>query len=170
MMRRVFQCFQGVPPKKKVLPLKRSGSPVRLPYPKRQRTTIEGDYRKKQPIVSGYLYLLKEREFRKTHESIYKIGRTVHWRNRFTAYPKDSLVIAFHYMDDILNVEGELIDSFDTQFLQRKDIGREYYEGERRCMMKAFFDFIIPRALTSSYPQENFPLLSDANLLKHKRE
>lgn len=77
----------------------------------------------------GHLYLIKEREFIKTKELIYKIGKTTNIKHRMPAYPKDSRLFVALYCDtDIHRVEKALIATFDAKFTKRSDIGREYYE------------------------------------------
>lgn len=75
----------------------------------------------------GHLYLIKEREFIKTKENVFKIGKTTNIKNRMPAYPKDSRVYVIMYAQDIHTVEKKLIEHFDTSFTKRTDIGHEYY-------------------------------------------
>lgn len=79
----------------------------------------------------GYLYMIKEREFIKTHENIFKIGKTTNIKHRMPAYPKDSRVYVIMYCaTDIHVVEKKIIEHFDAQFTKRTDIGHEYYFAE----------------------------------------
>jgi hypothetical protein len=76
----------------------------------------------------GHLYLIKEREFIKTKENVFKIGKTTNIKNRMPAYPKDSRVyVIMHCPTDIHVVEKKLIERFDAHFTKRIDIGHEYY-------------------------------------------
>ena len=76
----------------------------------------------------GHLYLIKEREFIKTKENVFKIGKTTNIKNRMPAYPKDSRVyVIMHCATDIHAVEKKLIEHFDATFTKRTDIGHEYY-------------------------------------------
>ena len=44
--------------------------------------------------LGQYIYLLQEREFRKTKEKIYKLGKTKQQHTkRFAQYPKDSILL-----------------------------------------------------------------------------
>ena len=80
----------------------------------------------------GHLYLIKEREFLKTKENIYKIGKTRNIKHRMPSYPKDSRVYVIYYCaSDIDKVEKELIKEFDKLFKKRTDIGHEYYETDK---------------------------------------
>jgi len=78
----------------------------------------------------GHLYLIKEREFIKTNEHILKIGKSTRIKSRMPSYPKDSRIYLIVYCPwDIHVAEKELIKQFDSIFINRKDIGREYYEA-----------------------------------------
>jgi hypothetical protein len=77
-----------------------------------------------------YIYLLREREFIKCNEQIYKIGKTTQNPiKRFNQYPKSSDLIFMIKVHDCHKVEKKLLSLFDSKFKQRKDIGREYYSG-----------------------------------------
>lgn len=87
----------------------------------------------------GHLYLIKEREFIKTKENIYKIGKTTNIKNRMPSYPKDSRVYVIYYCaSDIHKVEKELIKEFDKLFKKRTDIGSEYYETDQDIVYHFF--------------------------------
>ena len=87
-------------------------------------------------IVNNYIYLLREREFIKTKENVYKIGKTKQApNNRLNGYPKHSEVILFLKVSDCDNLERELLDKFRREFKSRKDIGREYFEGNPNIMV-----------------------------------
>jgi hypothetical protein len=92
----------------------------------------------------GHLYLIKEREFIKTNESILKLGKTTDIKRRMPAYPKDSRVMVIFYCDtNIHNVERRLIQLFDSRFVKRMDIGHEYYEGDEQEMVFQFVQTMV---------------------------
>lgn len=95
----------------------------------------------------GHIYIIKEREFIKTKEPIYKIGKTKNIKNRMPSYPKDSRVYVMYYTDDIHTMEKDLIKTFDRLFIKRTDIGHEYYETKEDIVyhffLKIFEDHII---------------------------
>jgi hypothetical protein len=97
--------------------------------------------------VPGHLYLIKEREFIKTNENIYKIGKTTNIKNRMPSYPKDSRVYLIYYCaTNIHEVEKALIEAFDKQFKKRTDIGAEYYETDQDIVYSFFcvmFNFSV---------------------------
>lgn len=76
----------------------------------------------------GFIYLLKEREFIKTNENVFKIGKTKDYRKRFAAYPNDSQIYFLFYCKDVHNTEKFILKELKTLFIQRTDIGREYFE------------------------------------------
>lgn len=93
--------------------------------------------------VPGHLYLIKEREFVKTNEPIYKIGKSKSIRHRMPAYPKDSRLLVMMYFTDIDTTEKKLIQHFDETFFRRTDVGREYYEAlDDQSIMSRFIGFL----------------------------
>jgi hypothetical protein len=98
-----------------------------------------------QPIVSprGYLYLLREREFIKTNELIFKVGKTTqNLYQRINKYPKDSELIMAIRVADCHTAETALLKELRRKYIQRRDIGHEYFEGEQQAFMKELSEFI----------------------------
>lgn len=89
-----------------------------------------------------YVYLLREREFIKTNESIYKIGKTRNIYERMSNYPKNSDVIITMKVKNCDMMEKEIMKAFDDNFKQEKKIGREYYNGNEQNIKKKFCDTI----------------------------
>jgi hypothetical protein len=101
-----------------------------------------------QAIITNYIYLLQEREFIKTKESIYKIGRTKKENHkRFNQYPKGSILLFQMICNNCVKVETDLIEQFKKKFKHRKDIGNEYFEGNYRLMI----DFIYTTIKNEKY-------------------
>ena len=88
---------------------------------------------------AGHIYVVKEREFIKTNESIFKIGKSINIKNRMPCYPKDSkIILIFHSgVYDIHKLEKDIIARYDELFVKRKDIGSEYYECSESEIMSA---------------------------------
>ena len=85
-----------------------------------------------------YCYILQEREFIKSNEDIYKIGRTTSL-NRFNSYPKGSKIICLRCVNDFNKTERQLKKKkFKIYFTQEKDIGIEYFSGCLNDMIKLF--------------------------------
>jgi hypothetical protein len=99
-------------------------------------------------LETQYIYLLQEREFIKTGESIYKLGKTVQkcgrgFGERFKGYPKGSRVLLVIEVEDCNKEEGELIRCFKKEFKRRDDIGSEYFEGDIDDMKKTLCNHIF---------------------------
>jgi hypothetical protein len=87
-------------------------------------------------IQVNYIYLLKEREFLKTNENIYKIGKTTQKNyDRFKQYPNGSILLYQTICDNCHTLERELLSIFKNKFIHRKDIGNEYFEGSYSDMI-----------------------------------
>ena len=84
----------------------------------------------------GHIYIIQEREFVNTQQPIYKIGKSIKIVNRMPSYPKNSLIYNIIYVPFNVNkIEKVLINECDKHFIQRSDIGREYYECDLESMM-----------------------------------
>jgi hypothetical protein len=93
-------------------------------------------------MKSGHLYLIWEREFIKSGEKLFKIGRTDNIRRRLTQYPKGSRLLFSIYTPDCLTAERELIRKFKSTFDPRTDIGREYFGGESHTMIEIISEYV----------------------------
>lgn len=79
-----------------------------------------------------YIYVIYEREFIKTGERIYKIGRTCQEpTDRFKGYPKGSQVVLLRCVSDSLEAENRIKAELNSspKYKHRQDIGAEYYQG-----------------------------------------
>jgi hypothetical protein len=106
---------------------------------------------------SGNIYLIWEREFLKTRENVYKIGRTDNIKRRLSQYPKGSRLIFSIYTPDCLTSERELIRQFRVTFKSRTDIGSEYFEGESLCMVELISKFVAIQLQTIIVDEEGEP-------------
>lgn len=89
----------------------------------------------------SYVYLIREREHIRMEEEVYKLGKTTQEPNsRLAGYPKDSQVILYMDVPDCHKTERTLMSVFDERFINRRDIGREYYEGDLNYMKRTFMD------------------------------
>ena len=110
---------------------------------------------KDQDVLHHYIYLLREREFVKSGEECYKIGRTSQEpAKRFKSYPKGSEIILYVEVDDSIAAEKQLLTLFKKEFLQRKNYGLEYFHGDKNKMIIA----IITVATKST---ENLEMLNN---------
>ncbi len=90
--------------------------------------------------ITNYIYLLQLREFIKTKENIYKVGRTSKQHlERFNQYPKGSLLLFQMICNCSKTMEIQILEIFKDKFIQRKDIGNEYFEGEYNKMIDLIY-------------------------------
>ena len=88
-------------------------------------------------MTTHYIYLIQEREFIKTHENIFKVGKSKQENTkRINQYPKQSKLILYTSCDDCDKLEREVIKIFKNKYKHRKDIGNEYFEGDYEDMIK----------------------------------
>ena len=90
---------------------------------------------------NNFIYLLKEREFVKSKEQVYKLGKTQNPRNRLAAYPKGSMILFLTNCNDCGIAEREILAKFRTIFIQRPDIGREYFQGNHFDMLRILYHY-----------------------------
>ena len=92
----------------------------------------------------GYIYLLQERAFIKTKENIYKLGKTKQENlKRIQNYPNGTkLIIQLECENCDIN-EKNLIIIFKQKFMQRIDIGTEYFEGDKYEMISIIYNVVM---------------------------
>lgn len=97
---------------------------------------------KKQTTDSrpGSIYIIQEREF--IGQNVYKIGRTVNIVNRMMSYPKGSIVRFHTTCKQLVYIEGEVKKQFAENFIWRKDLGAEYFQGDVNHMRQHIISII----------------------------
>lgn len=86
-------------------------------------------------------YIIQEREFIKTGENIYKIGKTKQeGTKRIDQYPIGSKIVLFLEVDNCSEFENKVMNVFNAKYNQRKDIGKKYYQGDKNSMVKDFIN------------------------------
>ena len=106
---------------------------------------IQKDNKKPKTDETHYIYMLQEREFIKSNENIYKIGYTSRSViERFNEYPKYSnLLFCCPISCSHSRVcENNIIKICSSKFIQRKDIGIEYFEGLKMNIIKEIINII----------------------------
>lgn len=84
-----------------------------------------------------YIYLLLEREFIKTNEPIYKIGKSIQKNTkRINSYPKGSILLLQTMCSNCHIIEKKLKQLFKRRYKLRNDIGHEYFEGNPHQMRR----------------------------------
>jgi hypothetical protein len=120
--------------------------------------------------TGNYIYLIREREFLRLGEETYKIGKTLkeNPNDRIKNYPKGSELILVLKVLDCNICETRLINRFKKEFIQKKEYGKEYFEGStdemieiiislRNCMEKYDKSYVKPvkkEKIQESLPQE----------------
>ena len=90
-----------------------------------------------------FIYLIKEREFIKTKELIYKIGKTKQENlQRIKSYPNGSILLLYIITNDCDKKEKEIIQKFKEHFIHKKDIGNEYFMGDYNHMINIILSII----------------------------
>lgn len=80
--------------------------------------------------ILNYIYILREREFIKTNEQIYKVGKTTKRAfKRFNQYPNGSKLEFMISVDDCDSKEKIIKEIFTSTFTKVNQIGQEYFEG-----------------------------------------
>ena len=91
-----------------------------------------------------YIYLLQEREFIKTGEDIYKVGKTTQENSkRFYQYPKGSKLLIQNICFNCNTIENIIIKEFKSKYKQRRDIGNEYFQGDCNDMINDIYNILI---------------------------
>ena len=88
------------------------------------------------------VYLMHTREFIKSHEPIYKIGRSNILDNRVKQYPNGSNILLMIKCKNSILCENNLIKLFKEKFIQKKYYGTEYFEGNCYDMIKEICNYI----------------------------
>jgi hypothetical protein len=122
---------------------------------------------------SQYIYLLQEREFTKTKENVFKVGKTTKLNHeRFNQYPKGSVLLFQMICSNCSDMESKVIKVFKDKFKLRKDIGNEYFEGDSDEMMDVIYNILTaPAVLGDSDNVESLRLSTNVipgvNITRH---
>ena len=95
--------------------------------------------------VFGYLYIIKTRESIRMNEDIYKIGCTSDIIRRYKQYPKGSRIFYTILNNNYKNVEKKWIKILNNNkiLINRKDMGKEYYEGDYKELINELSNIIL---------------------------
>uniref|UniRef100_A0A6C0IBJ9 C2H2-type domain-containing protein n=1 Tax=viral metagenome TaxID=1070528 RepID=A0A6C0IBJ9_9ZZZZ len=90
-----------------------------------------------------YIYCILEREFTNSSENIYKIGKTKQSNiDRFKQYSKGSILLFHMISTDCSADEKQIIKLFIQKYIQRTEIGREYFSGDINNIIRDIFDIV----------------------------
>jgi hypothetical protein len=89
--------------------------------------------------MEGYIYMIYTNECMIENMNVFKVGRTQrHYNNRLAEYSKNSKPIVVLQTDDCIGAEKFVLQNLKEQFLFRRDLGLEYFEGDeveiRECL------------------------------------
>ena len=103
-------------------------------------------------MYSSVVYLLITREFYNARQNVYKIGRSSNIQSRFKTYPNGSITLIVRPCKDCVESEKVIMREFKERFVQRVDIGSEYFEGDVVEMIETF-NSLVPLYVREK-PQE----------------
>ena len=116
-------------------------------------------------MKAEYGYLLQEREFIKTKENIFKVGKTKQENSkRFKQYPKDTILLLQTVCIDCDKTEKAILTAFKKIYKQRKDIGIEYFEGDHNQMLRDINEIIGGNVEDNSIMRPPF-IITDPEIL-----
>lgn len=90
----------------------------------------------------GFLYLIQEREFIRSNESVYKFGRTQNVTKRLSQYPNNSKLWFSINTKAMRKSEKVLLNILKQQFKLRNDIGWEYFEGDKDAIAECIQNYV----------------------------
>lgn len=113
---------------------------------------------------SHYIYLIQTREFIKTNEPVYKIGKTTQaGMNRMKQYPKGSRIILFMKCKNCHDLERIIKEKFIKKYRIRRDIGSEYFEGDEEQMYWTIIHLLIKENIKTDENSDEESAMSDSN-------
>lgn len=113
-------------------------------------------------MCGGYLYVLHVREFLRSGEPVYKVGRTENLARRLGQYPKGSRLIAAVAVVDAVAAEQELLCRACVIGQIRVDYGREYIQCDLGRLLQVFWEVVQAPAYTvCGAASELFPETED---------
>jgi hypothetical protein len=90
-----------------------------------------------------FIYLLQEREFIKTKEPIYKIGKTKQEKiKRIKSYPNGSELLFYIVCNNCDEIEKTIINKFKNHYIHKKEFGNEYFMGDYNSMIDTIYNII----------------------------
>jgi predicted nuclease with TOPRIM domain len=98
-------------------------------------------------LVQEYVYIIRECDFVRLNEDIYKIGRTskTNPEDRFQKYRKGTEIIAFFKVNNSIECENKMIKCFSNHINIKKmsEYGKEYFQGNRNELLSEILKIVI---------------------------
>jgi len=91
-------------------------------------------------IEYEYVYLLHEKKFIDSGESVYKLGRT---RQSNKQYPKNNMLLLQTICNNCVTCEHQILNMFKQKYIHRLDIGSKHFEGNVTEMRRDIFNIVL---------------------------
>ena len=113
-------------------------------YKNRLLKDKDGDIKIK--TVQGYVYIIRECDFVRLNEDIYKIGRTAknNPEDRFEKYRKGTEIIGFFKVNDSIECEKIIIKCFSNHanITKKAEYGKEYFQGNKNELLSEILEIV----------------------------
>ena len=90
------------------------------------------------------MYIIKEREFINARSPVFKVGYSDALPVRMKSYPKGSIILATMRVNNGRSTERKVLAALRSQFIHRRDIGSEYFEGPLVDIVHVFHGTCLP--------------------------
>ena len=96
--------------------------------------------------IQEYVYIIRECDFVRLNENIYKIGRTAkaNPEDRFQKYRKGTEIVGFFGVKDSNECENLIIKCFSnhTNIKKMNEYGKEYFQGNKNELLKEILQIV----------------------------
>ena len=96
--------------------------------------------------IQEYVYIIRECDFVRLNENIYKIGRTskANPDDRFQKYRKGTEIVGFFGVKDSIECEKKIINCFSNHNNIKKmsEYGKEYFEGNKKELLNEMLQIV----------------------------
>ncbi len=96
--------------------------------------------------IQEYVYIIRECDFVRLNENIYKIGRTAkaNPEDRFQKYRKGTEIVGFFGVKDSNECENLIIKCFTnhTNIKKMNEYGKEYFQGNKNELLKEILQIV----------------------------
>jgi hypothetical protein len=96
--------------------------------------------------VQGYVYIIRECDFVRLNEDIYKIGWTAKTNpeDRFQKYRKGTEIIGLFRVNDSIECENKIIKCFSnhTNITKMNEYGKEYFQGDKNELLNEILQIV----------------------------
>jgi hypothetical protein len=97
--------------------------------------------------IQEYIYIIRECDFVRLNENIYKIGRTAkaNPEDRFQKYRKGTEIVGFFGVKDSVECENKIIKCFSnhTNIKKMSEYGKEYFQGNKNELLNEILQIVL---------------------------